>query len=114
MRDNDSFTNQKRRIFSEAYSKSRWRGRHDCRLNCDLCGMQFMVGDGFRWVYANGQPASYGNFFTCDLCDGEDVLDRYTNACSAIRESQLMVDEYSWPVDTVAKLQKRIKELECR
>jgi hypothetical protein len=110
----DSFTNQKRRIFTEADSKGRWGGRRDSRLNCYLCGMQFMVGDGFRWVYANGQPVSYGNFFTCDLCDGDDVLERWTHACAAIRESQFMDDEYGWPVDTVAKLQKKIKELECQ
>jgi hypothetical protein len=54
----DSFTNQKRRIFTEADSKGRWGGRRDSRLNCYLCGMQFMVGDGFRWVYANGQMDS--------------------------------------------------------
>lgn len=52
-------------------------------FRCHLCGHKFCVGENYRWVYANGRTfelegKKYGvcNFFTCETCDGKDVIDR--------------------------------------
>ncbi len=72
----DNFTNQQRRIATEADCKARWgAGAPGAHFRCYLCGHKFKVGDGWRWVYATNR--GYINFLTCDDCDGEDVLERW-------------------------------------
>jgi hypothetical protein len=68
--------------------QARWGGaRPGERFRCYLCGHKFIVGDLWRYVYANGggearAPAvGHGNFMTCAACDGLDVLERWGRAC---------------------------------
>lgn len=77
------FTNGLRFIVSEKDCSTKWGSSSDGNKNgikCGLCGHRFAVGEGTRWVYANGKSPSYCNFFTCDSCDGPDVLERRTAA----------------------------------
>lgn len=80
-----SFTDQKRRVATEADCKAPWGGdRTGARFRCYLCGHRFQQGDGWRWVYSSargltidGKKFGVINFLTCDACDGDDVLDRW-------------------------------------
>jgi len=73
-----SFLDQKPFELTEKLFKARWGTRRkDGRLQCNLCGYLFEVGETARFVYANGSEGNgSGNFFTCVTCDGPDVLDR--------------------------------------
>ena len=81
-----SFTDQKRRVASEAEISRSWAmEKNGTRFRCYLCGHQFAPGDGWRWVYTggknfttkDGKAFSVMNFLTCDSCDGPDVIDRW-------------------------------------
>ena len=71
------------------------RGR---RFACYLCGIDFKVGDTYRWVYANGysekdeKAYGMGNFFTCPACDGPDVLERWDAACNDLLKRFWWID----------------------
>lgn len=70
-----SFTDRQPFIVTEVQMKLRWGGGFWCKL----CGHKFVTGDRVRWVYANGtKDQRTGNFFVCNLCDGNDsdVLSR--------------------------------------
>jgi hypothetical protein len=114
-----SFTDQKRRIFSEEEAKAKWGGAA-LGLRCTLCDHKFQVGDGWRWVYANGGPGpSFGNFQVCDDCDSPDVLAMYKEACGLLFASMNEKEhgEGHWPVDIAHKLilaNIRIADLESR
>jgi len=80
----DTFTNQKRRVATEADTKAPWAGaKAGVRFRCCLCGHKFAVGDGWRWVYVTncveleGKKHGLPNFLTCDACDGDDVIERW-------------------------------------
>lgn len=48
-------------------------------FRCGLCGYKFKAGDIARWVFTNSiKGAAGGNPFTCQKCDGSDVIDRWT------------------------------------
>ena len=75
----ERFTNGKRFVATEKNVTTKWGITEDGKgFYCGLCGHPFGVGDGVRWVYANGNTPTYCNFFTCDSCDGPDVLQRRT------------------------------------
>ncbi len=73
-----SFTDQKPFVVTEKQLSQRWGTRtKDGALMCNICGHKFNEGENARWVYANGESSNgSGNFFTCDKCDGPDVLER--------------------------------------
>ena len=83
--DKRGFTDQKRRVATEADCAASWGGvKNGVRFRCYLCGHRFVPGDGWRWVYSAGQSQEiegkrFGvvNPMTCDSCDGDDVLDRW-------------------------------------
>jgi hypothetical protein len=75
----ESFQHQKRFVATEKDCSTKW-GLDGKGFKCGMCGHRFVVGDGVRWVYANGNTPSFCNFFTCDDCDGPDVLERRTAA----------------------------------
>lgn len=114
-----SFTDQKRRIFSEEEAKAKWGGAA-LGLRCTLCDHKFQVGDGWRWVYANGGSGpSFGNFQVCDGCDGPEVLGMYQAACKLLHSSMNEKEhgEGHWPVNIAHKLIQaniRILELESQ
>lgn len=99
---NESFTNQKRRVATKEEVESRWSDRMG--LYCHLCNRKIKVGEGWRWVYANDQATSFGNFMVCDACDGPDVKDRYQRACELVQKSMEGHGAGHWPVDLAAKL----------
>lgn len=73
-----SFTNRKPFLVTERDLTRPWSGKKDgSRFNCGICGNRFKVGDTVRWIYANGTPgAPFGNFFVCQICDGEATEER--------------------------------------
>ena len=73
------FTDGERWIATADNVATKWGGDGK-GFKCGLCGHRFVEGEGVRWVYANGTTPSYCNFFTCDSCDGSDVLERRTAA----------------------------------
>jgi len=88
LRENNSFTNQKRRIATDEDCNAAWNGaKNGVNFRCYLCGHRFKIGDGWRWVYSvsrhfktpDGKRFGVTNFLVCDACDGEDVLDRWVN-----------------------------------
>lgn len=113
----DRFTNGKRRIMSETEFNARWGSSGGGKNFCALCNRTFQIGDGWRWVYANGPKPegvhSFGNFSVCDPCDGPDVLDRYQAACNVIYASIHGHGEGHWPIDVADKLLTCIKALQA-
>lgn len=101
----ERFTNQKRFVVTEEQVKQKW-GDDGKGLKCGICGHRFVANDGARWVYANGNTPSYCNFFTCDSCDGPDVLERRTAAGDFAKSLQF--DE----IVIAAQAQSRTAELE--
>jgi hypothetical protein len=81
-----SFTDQKRFVASAKDCKKDVWGSG---FKCGICGHKFVEGDGVRWVYANGNSPSYGNFMVCDSCDSPDVLQRRTNAGNYARALEM-------------------------
>ena len=76
------FTDQKRRIATEADCKARWGGEpNGARFRCYLCAHRFVPGDGWRWVYS----LKHMNFLTCDACDGDDVKERWAQRNAEFR-----------------------------
>jgi hypothetical protein len=74
-----SFTNGLTRQATEEDCKAPWLGgKNGAYFRCRLCGYKFKVGSAFRWVFANfeASPSRCGNFLVCEVCDGEDVLNR--------------------------------------
>lgn len=52
-------------------------GKNGEYFRCGLCGYKFQIGDTVRWVYMNSTPGSlFGNFLTCQACDGPDIVER--------------------------------------
>lgn len=70
------FTNGKPWVATQKDIDLRWGDVNSFR--CRLCGHKFAVGDIVRWIYANGpkSPSKYGNFLTCQSCDGPDILEK--------------------------------------
>ena len=99
----DRFTDQKRRICSQAEADGKW-GLDKHGLYCTLCGHIFRVGDGWRWVYANDGGGGHGNFEVCDACDGPDVLERYRAACTRIDEISRPYPHARWEIILASKL----------
>lgn len=74
-----SFTDGKPRVATEdEVHKFKWGGtKVGERFRCGICGHRFRVGDYWRWVYDNDKDSSgYGNFSTCQACDGPDVREK--------------------------------------
>lgn len=68
------FTDQKRRVATEAECNARWNGlARGIGFRCYLCGHKFVVGDGWRWIYMKRTI----NAIVCDSCDGPDVVERW-------------------------------------
>lgn len=65
-----SITDQKRFVVTQEQTEMTWGGG----FWCNLCGYEFTVGDGCRWIYSGGRKMP--NVFVCDTCDGDDVADR--------------------------------------
>lgn len=94
-----SFTDQQRRVATEADLVAPWGSHRDGRnFRCYLCGHRFRVGDGWRWVYSagtsyelNGKKFGCINFKVCDDCDGPDVRDRW-----AKRHAEFYGDDRFW------------------
>jgi len=75
MTEKVKFTDQKPHKATEEDIKLPWGGaRNGERFRCYLCGHKFEVGDTYRWVYCDEK---WPNFFTCNNCDGDDVLERF-------------------------------------
>jgi hypothetical protein len=73
-----NFTDQKPFTVTEEQCQHNWSGgRNGTHFRCGLCGYKFRPGDICRWVYMNSTREShFGNFLTCESCDGPDVRDR--------------------------------------
>lgn len=74
-----SFTDGKPRAATAEEVAARWNGRQAGQgFRCRLCGYRFKVGDIWRFVLANygASPLRHGNFFTCEKCDGPDIIER--------------------------------------
>ncbi len=72
----NNFTDQKQRVATSKDVQLPWGGApNGKRFRCYLCGHRFSVGEKWRWVF--GAPVKTVNFFVCDSCDGDDVLDRW-------------------------------------
>jgi hypothetical protein len=64
------FTSGERMVATEHDCKlAEWSGKTAGNFWCQTCGHKFVVGDGYRWIYANGHSPSAGNFMVCDNCD---------------------------------------------
>ena len=71
----DHWTNQEQRIATEKDLETRWGfGKPGEYFRCYLCGYKFKVGDKWRFVFSK----KWNNFFTCEDCDGPDVLERWS------------------------------------
>ncbi|KKL03862.1 hypothetical protein LCGC14_2621870 [marine sediment metagenome] len=69
-----SFTDQKPRVATEHDIHAKWSGEPDGQeFYCKLCGYVFQIGDVWRWVYGG----SVINFIVCQVCDTEDVLEKW-------------------------------------
>ena len=75
------FTSGERMIASEHdCHTAKWSGRAAGNFWCQTCGHKFVVGDGYRWIYANGNSPSAGNFMVCAypvmiLMEIQDILE---------------------------------------
>lgn len=84
MSEPTTFTDQQPRIATKADCRRNWGGvPNGRRFRCYLCGTRFAEGDVWRWVHAGKRNVV--NFFTCDDCDGSDVLDRFVAANKELR-----------------------------
>lgn len=64
------FTSGERMLATEHdCNEAKWSGRTAGNFWCQTCGHKFVVGDGYRWIYSNGNSPSAGNFMVCDNCD---------------------------------------------
>jgi hypothetical protein len=101
-----SFTDQKRFVITEEFFKTALRVNRN-NIVCTLCNRDMIIGEGLRWVYANGiKPEgvhSFGNFFVCDTCDGEDVVEFYQKACDLVYQHMQGRGEGHWPVSLGAR-----------
>ena len=69
-----SFTDGKWRQVTEKDLKVRWSGSPAAlRFRCKMCGHKFVLGDQWRFVWANveNSPTRTGNFMVCWKCGGE-------------------------------------------
>lgn len=91
-----SFIDGKPRTATEEDCKACWTTSEKPgeRFRCYLCGYKFVVGDYWRFVYANGTEGSMGNFLTCKDCDGENVLQTYIERCNMLRKSFWWIIDY--------------------
>jgi hypothetical protein len=95
--ERDTFTNQKRRVATEAECRQDWRcGKNGSRFRCDMCGHRFKPGDGWRWQYSSGTKftdddgKTWGchNPMVCDACDGPDILVRWAAHCAEFHSAK--------------------------
>lgn len=101
-----SFTDQKPFVVTAELRKAPWRGYSDGRaFRCYLCGYPFVEGDTARWVFS---PQKWGNFFTCQDCDGPDVLDRW------VRTNEDLERRCWWMHDEIRPLPRRTKAPEAK
>lgn len=72
------FTDGKPRIATAEDLAIRWCGYNDGRkFRCHLCGEFILVGEEWRFVYANSTPGlCVGNFLAHPACCGDDPLAR--------------------------------------
>ena len=111
----ERFTNQKRFVATKKDCAAKWPMEGE-GFKCGLCGHRFTVGEGVRWVYANGNTPSYRNFFTCDSCDGEDVLERRTSAGDVAKSLEfdeiVIAAKFNHAARLTAELQKMVANAE--
>ncbi len=93
---------------------AKWSGREPGNFWCNTCGHKFAVDDGYRWIYANGNSPSAGNFMVCDQCDigNEDLIKARQKALKLL---DTVPDEYEAAMIVAYQLtlaNKRIKQLE--
>ena len=111
------FTSGERMIATEHDCHvAKWSGRDAGNFWCQTCGHKFVVGDGYRWIYANGNSPSAGNFMVCDQCDiGNDDLIRTRQ--EALKLLYVVPDEYEAAMIVAyqsALANKRIQQLESK
>jgi hypothetical protein len=78
---------EERQIATEHNCNAKWGGAPPGeRFRCGLCGHKFVVGEGWRFVFAtgklgiitrDGEKFGLPNLLVCDTCDGLDVLDKW-------------------------------------
>ena len=91
---------------------AKWSGRAAGNFWCQTCGHKFLVGDGYRWVYANGHSPSAGNFMVCDSCDiGNDELIKIRQEAMSLLN--VVPCEYDAAMIVAYQLAMERKELEC-
>jgi len=70
-RDPNHWIHGRPQVATEEDVKACWSGGKDGKyFRCYLCGYKFKVGDYWRWQMAQ----RFGNFLTCENCDGPDVM----------------------------------------
>jgi hypothetical protein len=71
-----SFVDGKPRIATAEEVAQRWCGYGDGRqFRCHLCGEFILVGQEWRFVYANGTTGLHvGNFLAHPACCGDDPI----------------------------------------
>jgi hypothetical protein len=80
-----SWTDQTPQVATEEHLQLCWSGgRPGERFRCYLCGYKFVLGDTWRFVFDNGGSGS-GNFLVCEICDCDDIRDRWKLHCEAGR-----------------------------
>lgn len=99
MSESEGFTNGKPHIATADDLTRPWGGARDgSRFRCYLCGHRFGVGDVYRWVFTNSiKGAASGNPFTCEACDGPDVIARWTAHCEEFARDK--GDKWWWLVN---------------
>jgi hypothetical protein len=89
-----SFTDGQQRVATEEDVKAHWGGAaNGRRFRCYLCGHKFVVGDKWRFVYANGSSPAYGNFIVCSECDNGNVLEKWNKLNEELKKYWWLWDQ---------------------
>lgn len=84
-------------VVEAADIKLPWSGYKDGRFfRCGLCGYRFKVGDYIRWLFTNTEGLPGGNPFTCEKCDGPDVLVRWKQHYEDYKELLATLNNKFW------------------
>jgi hypothetical protein len=82
-----SFTDGKP-MYCTAETLATWKqpASRSSSFKCGPCGHRFKAGDYYRWLYTNNLPGYGGNPFTCEKCDGPDVIEKWKRRVDAGNE----------------------------
>jgi hypothetical protein len=87
-----SFADQKRHVATGEDCKRPWSGGKNGKwFKCYMCGHKFTAGDGYRFVFF----PKVVNFMVCDVCDGDDVTERFQALADEFR-GLLKEDRFWW------------------